>query len=105
MKEKYIFTVTSISNSRKATRCFGFFFTRAAAIKAVKANYCDLQECLYEYIIIEKQGRGIHAHAHPIKWFKWIGNSSLHDTPGFWQECETPTGEYFTEIINWNCLG
>lgn len=51
-----------------SSRCFGYYpdFERADA--AVRANQCDLHECLYMYAIIERIDWGIHAFAES-RWF------------------------------------
>jgi hypothetical protein len=101
----FIYTVTAITKDGKDGRCFGFYFGLESAKHAVNINHCDMQECLYEYVVIEKQGEGIHIIAEQIQWYKWTGGNSLNDNPGEWMGCAAPTEEGFAYTINWAGIG
>lgn len=101
----HIFTVTAITKDFKgpfATRCFGFYFTENAARNAALNNRGGMDECLYEYLVIEKQGEGIHAHAKDIQWYRWYHPEGQE---GHWVESERPRIERFQRITNFNCIG
>lgn len=105
----YIYTVTAITKDAKgpfSSRCFGFFFNESAARIAAINNHGGMNECLYCYLVIEKQGPGIHARAEPIQWYRWVGEHELSDgEEGCWIECERPNSEKFACIVNWNNIG
>jgi len=52
-------------------RVFGWFKDLKRAKKAVETNECDMEECLYNYIIIEEMKPGIHCHVIKEHWYKW----------------------------------
>lgn len=56
---------------RKARRTFGYFSKLDEALKAVQENRCNMQECLYNYLVIEGIGEGIHALVEEEYWFTW----------------------------------
>lgn len=66
----------------------------------MKENRGSMQECYYSYIVIERIGAGIHAHAADVMWFCWF-----EDFAGRWEQCERPTGEQFDGIVNFNGIG
>jgi hypothetical protein len=95
----YIYTVTALEKDGLHGRCFGFFFNETDARVTAFNNHCDLQECLYQYLVIEKQFDGIHALAEVIQWYFW-SNLTEH-----WEECSEPNKERFNGIINWSGIG
>ena len=100
-----IYTITALTNSKRdMSRCFGFFFNESVARGAALNNHGSIQECLYEYLVIEKQKQGIHAHAQDIQWYKWI-DTDKENWDGCWIECSRPKGEGFDNTINFNCIG
>ena len=103
----FIYTVTSITKDGRDSRCFGYYFSEVKARNAVTLNYGGLQECLYEYIVIERQTEGIHAIAEQIQWYHWVGPDELSDLleEGRWEKCERPQEEGFVGICNWNGVG
>jgi hypothetical protein len=101
----HICTVTAITKDRRAlSRCFGYFFTENAARIAAINNHGGMHECLYDYLVIEKQSEGIHAHAQDVQWYKWI-DTDRESWEGYWYECDRPKGEGFDSIVNFNCIG
>ena len=75
---------------RKARRTFGYFHTIDDAIKAVVENRGNMQECLYNYLVIEGIGEGIHRLAEQEIWYEW--------KDGKWTLCNKP--EFLKSIIN-----
>jgi len=96
----HIYTITAITKDSETTRCFGFFFNETDARISAFGNYGDLQECLYDYLVIEKQLGGIHALAEIVQWYQWS------DSTEHWEECEYPFIRKFVgTITNWNGIG
>lgn len=78
----------------KFTRTFGYYNKYQHALRAVKKNYGNMCECLYNYLIMEKIGEGIHAIADDkTYWFKW------DDAKNKWTPCDKP--EWAMGMINW----
>jgi hypothetical protein len=72
----YFITAISYLPHKKQTpsRCFGYFSSLERAQKAVKNNENDLEECLYNYLIIEKIRSGLNPFTDGEKdewWYKW----------------------------------
>lgn len=59
---------------RKARRTFGYFGNLDRAFKAVENDEGSLHECLYNYLVIEAIGEGIHAYCNEDYWFEWQDN-------------------------------
>lgn len=60
------------SDTPYRTRCFGFYNTYNEAAKAVENNYGSMQECLYDYIVIEYIEPGIHPTVEVERWWWWV---------------------------------
>jgi hypothetical protein len=75
----------------KFTRTFGYYRGYDNARLAVKENYCNMHECLYNYLVMERIGEGIHALCNKEKWFKWKNRK--------WTPCKKPA--WAKGIINW----
>lgn len=56
---------------RKARRTFGYYHTLDNALKAVERNYGSMQECLYNYLVVEGIKEGIHQTVSDEYWFEW----------------------------------
>jgi len=52
-------------------RVFGWFPDLKRAKKAVEINECDMEECYYDYLIIEEMKPGIHCKVVKEYWHKW----------------------------------
>ena len=52
-------------------RCFGYYLAEYGAREAVKDNYGQMQECLYNFLVIEKIDQGIHAIAEVVRCYEW----------------------------------
>lgn len=55
-------------NQLHSDRCFGYYDTELKAKEAVRQNRGEMQECLYNFLVIEKIGQGIHAMAEVVQW-------------------------------------
>jgi hypothetical protein len=53
-------------------RTFGFFDSYADAVLAIKNNFENMQECLYDWIVLEYIESGIHPKVHKTEWYKWV---------------------------------
>lgn len=84
-----IFTLTLTTKACLESRCIGFFWSEEEAISQIK-NISD--EALYDYLILEEFGAGIHAHSMREKWFIYIGD-------GAWQPCNKP--DFVSNVVNW----
>lgn len=98
---KYNYFVTSIAfyeGKVKAQRTFGHFDKLSEAKKAVKENRCNMVECLYNYLVIEKiRVNCIHPVTDPAKagWEHWY-----YAEENTWVECYKPT--FSNGICNWS---
>lgn len=84
-------------------RCFGWFDSFEKSEKAVLENRCDMHECFYNYIVIEKLYEGIHSlcHENDQVWYKWKSGNQKDDEfdeSGKWERVEKP--EQFKSMIN-----
>ena len=52
-------------------RTFGFFHELKEARKAVRENRCDLHECLYNFLVIERYTEGIHSFGDIAEFYEW----------------------------------
>lgn len=53
----------------KETRCFGYKKIFEEADQAVKENWCDINETIYDYAVIEYIEEGIHQVCFEKRWF------------------------------------
>jgi len=69
-----IYTDTAITRERhEGLRCFGWYDSFEKAELAVLENRCDIHECWYHYVVIEKFNEGIHPVAFEQSWYIWDG--------------------------------
>lgn len=61
----------SVEAKNHDSRCFGYFEKLSDAEEAVRKNRADMWETMYEYIVIERIGQGIHPVAEPVGWFQF----------------------------------
>ena len=66
------------------SRTFGFANSYNEAYKWVKDNMGNMQECLYDYLVLEYIEPGIHPTVHSEEWFQWNG------VEGKWDMTERP---------------
>jgi hypothetical protein len=62
-------------------RCFGYYLYEYDAREAVRDNHGEMQECLYNFLVIEKIDEGIHRHAEVIQWYEWRDNKWTEISP------------------------
>jgi len=81
-------------NLPHSSRVFGFYEKYIDAYEAVNTNRGSMNECLYNYLVVEYIEEGIHPHVHKEEWWNW------NDTLTRW---EMMSGKpYFSDgIINW----
>lgn len=53
-------------------RTFGFFDRYHEAFLSVKDNFGNMQECLYDYLVLEYIEPGIHPQVLAKEWYRWI---------------------------------
>jgi hypothetical protein len=85
-----IYDMPGLFVHRKARRTFGYFDTLEKAIDVVIKNSGDIQECLYNYLVIEAIGEGIHATVNQEYWFYWENDR--------WTKCPKP--EFLKHLVN-----
>ena len=54
-----------------SARTFGYYMNSNDAKEAVKYNYCDIFESLYNYMVIEHIEEGLYRPATDRLFFKW----------------------------------
>lgn len=59
-----------------SARTFGYYEDKDVAIEAVKKNWCDIQERLYRYAVVEYIEEGLYNPATERWFFEW--NESEH---------------------------
>ena len=69
-KNNYNWFLTAIANN-DCHRTFGFYKEYSNALEAVTTNRCNMHEYLYEYLVMEKIGEGIHPPVTEEHWFMW----------------------------------
>ena len=77
----------------KCMRVFGHYFDIDGAKNAVSTNYGNMNECLYNYLVIEDIGFGIHALAEKEWWYRFS------DQKNGWVKIKRP--EWAGGTINW----
>ena len=74
--ESTIWVVTTIPPKDAACQnvhTFGYYFERCLALAAVEENRASMDECLYEYLVVEEILPGVHAKVVTEMWYKWNG--------------------------------
>ena len=54
-----------------SARTFGFYADRDVAIEAVEKNWCDIQERIYRYAVIEHIPEGLYEASDERLFFEW----------------------------------
>jgi hypothetical protein len=67
-----IYTITALTKDGKDQRVFGYFHSLTRALKAIEDNECNMEECYYTWIVLEKVRPGIHGQSEVMFWFRWI---------------------------------
>ena len=90
----------------KDMRTFGYFSDEPTAWKAAEENWADMHECLYNYLLIEELGEGIHPIPKGIRdgsherWYHWEPNAVPNKSgigDGNWVRCDKP--EFLKQTI------
>lgn len=68
-----IWVVSAHAREGMDSHTFGYFHSFRKAWEAVETNACDMQECLYEDLVIEAVKPGIHGTVVSEHWYKWDG--------------------------------
>ena len=66
----FITALTGLEESDN-TRCFGYYPEKEEALEAVLENRCNLNEHIYNYLVVEKIDKGIHSITKEETWFQW----------------------------------
>jgi len=74
-------------------RCFGYFSTEEKAITAVACNAGNMEECYYNFLVIEEISEGIHSIPISETWYTW-------NTDIGWVPSEKP--EWSIGFTNWS---
>ena len=77
--------------TKRDERTFGYYRGFHRAYQAVKENRCNMHECLYNFLVMERIGEGVHALAEDQQWFEWSGKN--------WKPCRKPT--WARGLTNW----
>lgn len=78
------------------SRTFGFYNTYNEAYEAVDTNRGSMEECVYDYIVMEYIEPGIHSEVHSAQWWEWdTVNKKWKFLPDEDAPCE------FAGICNW----
>lgn len=86
----YQWFLTSIVDYNRC-RTFGFYHEYTDALDAVMTNKCNMEESLYEYLVMEKIAEGIHPEVLEEYWFKWKNSN--------WISCKKPY--HCSLLTNW----
>lgn len=71
-------------------RTFGFYAEKRQAEIAVEENRGNMHECMYNFLVIEEIGEGVHALAENEQWYRWDDR---------WVPCKKP--KETVGVINW----
>jgi hypothetical protein len=78
------------------SRTFGFYNFYTEAYKAIEENRGGMDECVYDYIILEYIEEGIHPMVHAVNWWMW------NKTQNKWQYLSPDYyPKEFAGICNW----
>ncbi|KLU61109.1 hypothetical protein CEB3_c26790 [Peptococcaceae bacterium CEB3] len=67
----FITGLTTLDPSHKS-RCLGYYRDKQEALSAVNENRGGFDQGIYNYLVIEKIGEGIHAIVEEETWFRWV---------------------------------
>lgn len=88
-----IFTITTITDNspERLERTWGFYLSEQSARHAVFRNLGNMEDSLYDYLIIEEVEPGVIAMTKKEIWFKWDVNK--------WQPCNQP--DFAKHLTGW----
>lgn len=71
-----IHVITLMADLEACTKCHtvGWYVDEEEAFKAVMENRGGMEECLYDYAVIEEVPPGVYAIPSKEAWFKWNGD-------------------------------
>lgn len=72
-----------------ANRTFGYYADRDVAIRMVSLNNLDIQECIYQYAVIEHIPEGLYNPAIERLFFKWNEDEEIFEEVDskFFEDC------------------
>jgi hypothetical protein len=76
------------------SRTFGFANSYNEAFDWIQKNMGNMEECLYEYLVVEYMEAGIHPWVHCEHWFRWCTLTRS------WRPIDEKPKE-FVGITNW----
>lgn len=81
--------------ARAATRprTFGYFSTLERTEEALKSNEGGMDECLFDYALVEEFGEGVHPESLSMRWYQY--------NEGTWEPCEDPRPTDDQSIFNY----
>lgn len=95
-------TMEEVSNQSKnpiytppVNRTFGFYNSYNEAYEAIVQNRGSMDECLYDYIVLEYIECGIHPVVHAEEWFKWSQSDRM------WNYLGKNRPKEFGFVCNW----
>ena len=90
----FITAVESTSSNTHRSRTFGFYNEYNQAYEAIIQNFGNMQECIYDYLVLEYIEPGIHPVVHTSSWFLFEDSHwcPIHDI-------DIP--DRFSHITNW----
>jgi hypothetical protein len=91
---KYAYFITAVQEKTWDRRTFGFYFDLEDAREAVRKNTGGMDECKYDWVVIEKFNEKIWAMGEQIQWYRWCGNNCG------WTKYETKPN-FALGYINW----
>lgn len=85
----FITALTRLDRSHDS-RCFGYYPDKDETLTAVKENRGDLNEGIYDYLVVEKISEGMHSIAEEETGFRWVDMVVSYWTRGYWEEISKP---------------
>lgn len=63
---------------RMRSRCWGYYFDRDIAEKAIEENWTDMSEMeYYQYAVLVQQGEGPLPEQDELQWYEFVWNWSV----------------------------
>ena len=95
-----IYTLTTMIGDKgeaiNGKRSWGFYHSEKKALRAIRHNFGDMDDCLYDYLVMEEYKPGVVAIAEREVWFEW---ASIGELSGTWIECGKP--KFSEGLVNW----